>query len=280
MKIQLLALDLDGTLLDHNGRLPVENQQAIAAARAAGIDVVLVTGRSWRSTREIYEQLGLQGPAICYLGALVVADGTGRVLSHRPLTHETWTAVKRLALAEDLAVTACIGADEAVVEGVLPGANLVAADTAVATCQPVDFRSWPDWNPYTVLDAHLTGCEAPPTMAAVYGDRAVNRVLAAFPHGLLQAQFDLSDRVAGEKVLHIWHDTVDKGRALAAYCQSRSIDPAAVMAMGDAMMDLSMIQLAGVGVAMPHGDEALQAAADWVMTPVAAIRRMLDERAE
>lgn len=275
MKIKLLAIDLDGTLLDRQSRIPDENRRAVAAALQAGLEVVLVTGRSWRSTKPIYEELGLSGPIICYLGGLVLADGSGEVLHHRPLAPKAWTLLREFALAEGLAVTACVATDQAVAEGRLPARGLVAADTALATCRADDFAGWEDWNPYTEMDPLLSRCEAPPIMAAVYGDRSARRALAAFPNGLPASQFDLSDRMAGETVLHVWHEAIDKGRALAEHCRARGIEPHQVMAIGDAPMDLAMLRFAGIGVAVPDGQEPVRASADWVATPAAAIGRLL-----
>lgn len=267
MKVKLLALDLDGTLVDRAGRISDENRRAIARAREAGLEVVIVTGRSWRSTKEFYDALGCTGPAICYLGALVVADGSGRVTHHRPLVPAAWSALKELALAEGLSLTACSGADRAVEAGELPAADLVAFDTAFATCVAPDFYDWPAWNVYTEMAPDLAPCPEAPTMAAVYGDRAARRVLEAFPAGLPESQFDLTDRIAGETVLHVWHQSVDKGRALADFCRAHGFRHDETAAVGDAYMDLSMIQVAGLGVAVPDGDERLQAAADRVATP-------------
>ncbi len=277
MKIKLLALDLDGTLLERDSTLPEENRLAVAEALVAGIDVVLVTGRSWRATKPIYDALGLTGPAICYLGALVVADGSGRIRHYRPLMPEAWERLREMAVTERLSVTACVAVDEAVAEGDLPGQDLVAADTAYATCPASDFRGWEDWNPYTEVVPDLAPCQAPPIMAAVYGDRAVRRVLAAFPDGLPQSQFDLTDRIAGETVLHIWHDEVDKRRALEAFCRERGIRPEEVAAIGDAPMDAGMIAWSGLGVAVPEAHPAAKAAARRVEPAAAAIRRIVQE---
>ncbi len=273
--IKLLALDLDGTLLNRDSELPEENRLAVNLARAAGIETVIVTGRSWRSTEKFYREMEMTGPAICYLGALVLADGTGRIHRYRSLVPEAWTALREYAVAEGLAVTACMGTDQAVADGDLPARNLVAADTAFATCQADDFTNWAEWNPYTEIVPDLAPCAVPPIMAAVYGDKAVRQVMQRFPGGLPGSQFDLTDRIAGETVLHVWHAEVDKGLVLAEYCRARGIKPEEVAAFGDAPMDLGMIKYAGLGVAMPTGHPALQKAADLVATPAEAIAKIL-----
>jgi hydroxymethylpyrimidine pyrophosphatase-like HAD family hydrolase len=273
--MKLLAFDLDGTLLDRQSRLPAEHKQAVARARAAGLDVILVTGRSWRGAKPYYEELGLTGPAICYLGGLTVADGAGRVTYHRPLAPAAWEQLRAFALTEGLPVTACNAVEQRVADGDLPVHDLVAADTAYSTCAADDFVGWEDWNPYTQMAPDLAPCVEAPLMLAVYGERAARRVLEAFPQGLPESQFDLHDKVQGETVLHVWHEAVDKGRALAAHCESRGIAPKDVAAFGDMPMDCAMLRFAGTAVAVPDAHPLVQRCADWVMPLPEAVDRIL-----
>jgi hydroxymethylpyrimidine pyrophosphatase-like HAD family hydrolase len=70
MPIRLIALDLDGTLLNSRGELSEQNRAAIAAARARGVGVALVTGRRFRDARPLALELGLDVPVIAHNGAL------------------------------------------------------------------------------------------------------------------------------------------------------------------------------------------------------------------
>ena len=70
---RVVALDVDGTVLDHDGSLPAEVRAAVRAVVDAGVPVVLSTGRSWHSTLPVVEQLGLAaGPSVCSNGAVIV----------------------------------------------------------------------------------------------------------------------------------------------------------------------------------------------------------------
>jgi hydroxymethylpyrimidine pyrophosphatase-like HAD family hydrolase len=71
MAIQLIALDIDGTLLDSQGRIPAENMQAIADARARGIEIALVTGRRYDFAKTIADQIDLEFVMIVSNGALI-----------------------------------------------------------------------------------------------------------------------------------------------------------------------------------------------------------------
>src|SRR2546423_9408473 len=70
MAIRLVALDLDGTLLNSRGELSGRNRAAIEAARGRGVSVALVTGRRFRDARPLALELGLDVPVIPHNGAL------------------------------------------------------------------------------------------------------------------------------------------------------------------------------------------------------------------
>jgi len=70
MAIRLLALDLDGTLLNSRGQISDRNRKAIDSARENGVKVALVTGRRFRDSRPIALELGLDVPVIAHNGAL------------------------------------------------------------------------------------------------------------------------------------------------------------------------------------------------------------------
>ncbi len=79
--IRLIASDVDGTIVDHDGQLPPGRSEAVAAVRAAGIPIIFATGRLWSSVRELSDRLGLEGPHVtCNGSAVVGTDGTFHAL--------------------------------------------------------------------------------------------------------------------------------------------------------------------------------------------------------
>src|SRR5690348_8493552 len=76
--IRVIALDIDGTLLDTKHALTPRVEQAIKAAAAKGIQVVLATGKTRHSTVKLVEQLGIKAPAV-YLQGLVIYDEDARI---------------------------------------------------------------------------------------------------------------------------------------------------------------------------------------------------------
>src|SRR5215212_8137185 len=85
MAISLLALDLDGTLLDSRGHISERNRSAIESAREQGVRVALVTGRRFRDSRPIALELGLDVPLISHNGALTKHAETLQTVAVLPL---------------------------------------------------------------------------------------------------------------------------------------------------------------------------------------------------
>ncbi|HUX16625.1 MAG TPA: HAD-IIB family hydrolase, partial [Phycisphaerae bacterium] len=85
MAIRLVALDLDGTLLDSNKRLTLRTQGAIERANRMGVRVVIASARPPRSVQPLYDRLGLRTVQIVYNGAMVWDPVRHKVLLHRPL---------------------------------------------------------------------------------------------------------------------------------------------------------------------------------------------------
>ena len=77
MRPRLIAIDLDGTLLGPGG-VSDHDRRAIHEARAAGIEVVIATGRAWLESREALEAIGPQGVMVAAGGALLHDASDGR----------------------------------------------------------------------------------------------------------------------------------------------------------------------------------------------------------
>ncbi len=80
--IRLVATDVDGTLLDHHGVLPEGRIEAVGALAAAGIPVVLATGRLWTSVRALVESLEHEGPHVACSGSVVFSGGGTLLTRH------------------------------------------------------------------------------------------------------------------------------------------------------------------------------------------------------
>jgi hydroxymethylpyrimidine pyrophosphatase-like HAD family hydrolase len=95
VNVRLAAVDLDGTLLRTDQTVSERTRRAIAAATAAGVEVVAVTARSPRSTGPLAAAAGIGGAAICANGAIVVDLSSGSILQHEPLSADVAARVAR-----------------------------------------------------------------------------------------------------------------------------------------------------------------------------------------
>ena len=109
MPIRLLALDLDGTLLNSRGQLTERNRRAIAAARERGVRVAVVTGRRFRDARPIALELGLDVPLIAHNGALTKHARTLETVAVFPLPLPA--ALQAVRIGSDAGVGALVSDD-------------------------------------------------------------------------------------------------------------------------------------------------------------------------
>jgi len=243
--IRLIAIDLDGTLLNRRGQVPGHVARVVGAARDRGVQVVLATARPPRSARPFHEGMGLATPGITYHGALVYDYAAERAIRHRPLEAALAAAAVREARA------ACPEID----------VNLERLDRWYT--DRIDPR-WPTavsrvFEPDAVgpLDRFF---DAPVTKLLFLADppdieRVGARLMRKFPGRIT---FAVSDR----HMLQVVHPGVDKGRALAWLAGREGIGREAVMAIGDAPNDLGMLRWAGCGVAVANAWPAVRRAAD------------------
>ena len=262
MDIRLIALDLDGTLLNSRGELSERNCQAIAAAREKGVRVALVTGRRFRDARPLALQLGLDVPVISHNGAL----------TKHARTLET-VAAWLLPLAE---------AREVLRVGRENGADaLVSDDPHGAGVMVYDHLS--DDNAalakYIAWSRRIHGEEAAGEsvrrVASLedYLDHAPVHI--AFSGSVARMQ-QLGERLTaalGAKIktlstiypkpdfalLDVLHPEVSKGAGVEAAAREQGLSRQQVMAMGDNFNDLEMLQYAGTSILMANAEDSLRA---------------------
>lgn len=238
---RLIAIDLDGTLLRSDGSISVRTRGALGSAVAAGIQVVVVTGRPARHVRQIEGADHLGDLAICLNGALVYHLGRQAVVD------ETRMAA---AVAHDL-----IGR----LRGGLPG-----------ICFAVEVGLDYGWEPdFGRGRPRLEVTQLAPADALTLCRRGVNKLIGFHPdlppETLIARARDLiEDRASltysGAPFLEISARQVSKAAALVGYCAARAIDRSQVVALGDMPNDLSMLSWAGRGIAMANAHPTVLAA--------------------
>ena len=225
----LLALDLDGTLLDSNEDVSPRNRRAIKAALDAGVRVVLVTGRGVDTPIRVSRDLGLNLPVICCHGALTKDFLANKTLGHIPVPLQY--AKPMIEFAEKNNLTIAIYSEEAFYR--LQGHELY-----------MDDMRGPSWREVTTFEDVM---HTAPTFIRFLGEASV---------AAMEKEF-------GDLPLHFkhehWQDFVEcavtnreatKQRALARLCADFQIPAEKVLAIGDSRNDIPMMRWAGMGIAM------------------------------
>ena len=268
---RLLALDVDGTLLDSDGTLRPSTAAAVARAAAAGIRPVLCTGRRYRRARPVAEQLGLDAPLVCNSGAIVKDPAGHRTLWRADLDHALLADVLALFNRHDEPVVSFtdLTPDEPdfLVERAETGRhdfddyvrqNREHAGVAPGWPSRLPASHAPDGGPFGPHGHfHLCAIGSRPAMLAF--ERVVLESLGARVRTFVQK----SPRYVGTMCELIRHDA-SKWAAVLHLAELWGVTPSEIVAVGDDMNDLPMIAGAGLGVAMGHAPEPVLAAADHV----------------
>lgn len=254
--IRLIALDLDGTLLDSEKRLPPENYAALTRAHAAGAYIVPATGRFFGALPDNVRMLPFLKYAITINGARVSDAGDSEVLYTADLPN-----------AQALEIMRALDALPVIYDCYMDNAGWM---TEALQRRAADFA--PDRYALQMLREKRSPVPELKSFVAARGHDV--QKIQFFTHNMdLRAAFlrDCAVRFRGTVAssacannVEINHADATKGKALLALCRALDIDPAETLAFGDGLNDISMLRAAGVGVAMGNAVDAVKAAADRV----------------
>lgn len=248
MRIHLVAIDLDGTLLNSAKQITEATAAILRTARQeASVHIVLATARPPRSVMPFYRLLDLDTPMINYNGALVYDPAAGRVLLHRPLAAKI---SRQIITAAREAYPDVLVSAEILDRWYTDRLNTAYLTETGRTFRPDVIAPVEQWLTRAVTKLLLLG---EPERLAELG-RAIRR---RFLHQVSVVQTD-------DVLLQIMHPTVSKGLALRTVAGELGVTQEQVMAIGDNANDVSMLEWAAIGVAMANGAPAALAAANFV----------------
>lgn len=258
---RLLATDIDGTLLGHDGRLPEANREGLRRLHASGVAVVFASGRADVSIRSIAARIlepDDRDYLIAFNGARVVTADTRRRVREHNLPPATIGAVMAHARGVGLYVQA-YSQDEFLVEFENRDTEFYAADTDMA---------------YRVVDAFEAELpQGSPKLLAIGEHEDLDRHL----RDLRRLAEDIGEpgrpafSVAFSKprYLEIVAPGIDKGTALRELAEQLSIPIEETIALGDSGNDVAMLAAAGTGVAVGDARKEAKDAAAVVLETVA-----------
>ena len=259
--IKLLALDLDGTLLNSKGKVPEENRNAIRAAEERGVLVTIATGRRFRDGRPLGIELELNAPLITHNGALIKFADSLETVAASLLTTDTAKEVVRVG--KSFGGDALVSADP-------HGKGTLLYDRVADDNVP--FQRYIRWSEM------LHGGEAHEAVSHVDD---LDEVLA--DHEVIHVSFsgtcvrmdemievlknELGDTVTVLPTIYPRRDftlidilppDASKGKGVEKLALLNHLTADEVMTMGDNFNDVEMLEFAGTGVVMGNADPRLR----------------------
>jgi Cof subfamily protein (haloacid dehalogenase superfamily) len=256
---RLLAVDLDGTLLDRQGRPHERDVRAIARAMAHGLRVTIITGRLYSGTRAVAEHLGLRGAIACADGSHLVQASDHSTLLHIGVRGNAAVLLRdafaRAGVATFVFARDAIGHDAAGV----PYVDYVATWSS-------DVRIAPD-----VFAHELWGADDGVTAVVAVGDKAqiesvVDDLARYLPLAVRVAAFPMRRGAhAGSWAMIVRASGSTKGTAMRWIAEHEGIAIGDTVCVGDWINDVPMFEAAGRSFAMGHAPDELKSKATDLM---------------
>ncbi len=245
-----IALDLDGTLTNHDKVVTLKTREALLQAESEGVVIILASGRPTYGIEPVAECLELDkrgGYILSYNGGNIVNAKTGEKLFSQFLPDGVIPILYKYAKEHNHALLGY--ADNEIITE-MPDDQYVKEESRI---NKMNIRK---------VENLLEALEPHPTKLLMTGD----------PSDMLRAEQELLD-VLGEKMdifrsapffLELVPKGIDKAQSLLRLLAKINLTPAGMIAFGDGYNDLSMLKLAGMGVAMANAAPEVRAEADYV----------------
>ncbi|ALC90781.1 hypothetical protein AM500_14030 [Bacillus sp. FJAT-18017] len=227
LDIKLIALDMDGTLLNEVHKVSEANREAIRQAEAKGVKVVLSTGRSLATCKEYAVSLQLSSYLVTVNGAEVWGPD-GELVARNPVSIPLMKWMHDLSTEHKTKFWA------------------ISTNGVFREKMPDDFdqREW-----------------------LKFGFDIPNDEIRAAILALLKEKGELEVSNSSPTNIEVNSVGINKAAALNQVCDLLSIKMENVMAVGDSLNDILMIKEAGLGIAMGNAQDVVKEAADWVTAP-------------
>ena len=247
--IKLIALDLDGTALTPNNTVSDATVDAVRRAREAGVHVVISTGRICGEARDFAVQMKADDLMVTAGGASISRVSTGRCMMRMSMPWEP--AVRAAAAVERIGLMVMVYVGETLL---------------ITPYDEMEFAK------YRSNEGYLAVKQVVPSIAEFIaeGHVSVDKIFARSKDPVtLQMVRDQIRQIPGVRVMSSAEDNIevvtpaaDKGTALGMLCRELGTDLSHAAAIGDSENDLTMLQMAGLGVAMANSEPCIREAAD------------------
>ena len=254
---KLLAIDLDGTLLNHDGVAADEDLRAIKRLKARGVRVTILTGRLFSGTRPTAELLGIEGPVGCADGSHIVDVKADKTLLHKGIRGRAASRLRASLDRNDL--VAFLFAENAIVHDergadYIPFVRTWSTDLRYAH-RITEHALWDSDSGMTAVVALGREANVGRTVADIQRENGSSMQVAMFPFRREPEHWGMVARAAGGT----------KATALAWIADHYGVAISETVCVGDWLNDLPMLKTAGRSFAMGQAPDEVKSAATDVL---------------
>ena len=251
MSIELIAIDLDGTLLTPERVVSPRVKATIAEAKEKGIKVVICTGRPLPGVNNLLKELNLEEEGdyvITYNGALVQTAHDGEAIAHHTLDFDNFLEIE--GLSQELGVH-CHAIDRDSIYTTNKDIGYYSVYEAMLTNMSLKYRSVEEMDPNIEISK----------MMMIDPPEILDPAIAKFPAGFTEKYTTLKSEPF---YLEVLNKDASKGQAVRDLAGILNIPRENIMAIGDNENDSDMLVYAGIGVAMGNAVPTVKAISDYV----------------
>jgi len=247
----MLVTDIDGTLLNGDGKVPEETKKVLAALREKrGFITTIATGRMLAKAEPIAREIMINAPLICYNGALIIDIHTRHRILERPIP-----AGKLIELIKQLKAW---GYEVIVYENETIKVERFNERTQwyINECESIKYSVVNDLMDY-IKQRNLSSYK-------VFAAGEVSKTVKVPGELLSKLEEDFEVSLSDKSHMEINQKGVTKGSAVKFLADAFKIDSSEVITIGDDYNDVSMIKYAGMGIAMGNAAEYIKGHAKYI----------------
>ncbi|WP_031557005.1 Cof-type HAD-IIB family hydrolase [Lachnospira multipara] len=257
MDVKIIALDLDGTTLDKNGKLSEETKDALMAAMDNGVNVCIASGRAFDALPiAVLEVPGIEY-AITSNGAAIYKVKNKELIKAYKLLADSVDLILSMSkkykrITFECFINGTAYAQKDYIENpLIVGDNVRSVEYIRRTRHPVD----------NIIDFIRKNKDNLDCMNIILGDQDIRKDII---EEISSKTSDVYITSASPVMLEFSYKDCGKASGLKFLSDYLGVDRDLVAAFGDADNDIDMIKFAGIGVAMANANEALKSEADYI----------------
>lgn len=250
MKYRILVLDLDGTLTNQKKEITEHTRETLIRAQEAGVKIVLASGRPTYGIMPLARQLELdkyEGYILAYNGGQIIDCKTGELMYENVLDPAVYPYLYQCAKSNGFQILS------------YKGEYIISED---AENQYVKHEAFLNRMPSKTVPNFLDIINFPVAKCLIVGDPEPLAKLEPVMKEKLQDKMNVFR--SEPFFLELVPRGIDKARCLSVLLQELDMTPQEMIACGDGFNDLSMIEYAGMGVAMANAQEVVKKAANYI----------------